>query len=204
MRKHLVGLGHRRGAFSCQAKIQIDFAVAYTLLILKKGANTMHTLEIAIDYDTYDNKHKSAHNRHCIDATITGSGNCVAYCEYEGHPGFLTEKLRSEHECVKKECIYYLPKTQKYRRNHSNQDVEQKRILEMSQSVTSDMEGLRVMRANRDIDGSWSIYYISIAEYFFDSASRIIEENTGVRAKFVDLGYRFEIAAELIFGIKSA
>ena len=164
----------------------------------------MNTQVTTIDYHTYDSRHKSAHNRTCIDGTITGSGKCVGYCEYDIHPGFLTEKLRTKHSCLEKNCIYYIPKPKNSGRNNAANDNEQERILALSASATSDMEGLKVMRANRDTDGGWTIFYISISEYFFDAASRIIEEKSGTRVKFVDLGYRFEIAADLIFGIKGA
>ena len=164
----------------------------------------MYIQDTGIDYNTYDSKHNSAHKRTCIDGTITGSGKCVGYCEYVNHPGFLTEKLRAKHRCLEKKCIYYIPKQKSIMRNIAASDNEQERILALSASVTSDMEGLKIMRANRDKDDSWTIFYISISEYLFGAASRKIEEKTGIRVKFVDLRYRFEIAAELIFGVKSA
>ena len=164
----------------------------------------MYNQETTIDYITYDSRNKSAHNRSCIDGTITGSGNCIAYCEFGGHPGFLTEKLRSKHSCLEKECIYYLPKTRKSKRNNSNIDIEHERILAISKSATSDMAGMKVMSANREVDGVWTIYYISIAEYFLDAVSQMVEERMGVKVAFVNLEYRFEFAAELIFGVKSA
>ena len=50
------------------------------------------------------------YNRRCIDGHITGIGNCVGYCLYEGHPGYLTKSLRKEHDCIKKNCYHYEPK----------------------------------------------------------------------------------------------
>lgn len=164
----------------------------------------MNTQITTIDYDTYDSRHGSAHQRVCIDGTITGSGKCVAYCEYEQHPGFLTEKLRSKHGCLEKGCIYYIPKTQKVKRSNPMAHIEQEHIMAISKSATHDMEGMRLMRANRDMDGGWTVYYVSIAEYIFDSITQSIEEQIGNMVRFENLGYRFEIAAELIFGIKSA
>jgi|GEM_PF-1570571 len=160
----------------------------------------------AIDYDTYDTRQHSIHSRRCIDGTITGSGKCVAYCEYEKHPGFLTEKLRAKHKCLEKECLYYLPKTKKSRFNSSakSEELEQKRILEISKTATSDMEGIRLMRAVCETDGGWTIYYVSIADYAFDSVAQHIEEKIGIGVRFSNLEYRFEIAADLIFGVKSA
>jgi len=164
----------------------------------------MYSQETTIDYITYDSKHNSVHDRSCIDGTITGSGNCVAYCKYEGHPGFLTEKLRVKHKCIEKGCLYYLPKPKKKKTRNNSENNEQKKIMEVSTSVTSDMEGIRIMRADRDEDGIWVVYYIAISNYLLDSFASKVEEETGTKVKFVDLEYRFEIAAEIIFGIRGA
>ncbi len=51
------------------------------------------------------------HHRKCIDGKITGCGNCVGYCKYCEHPGYLTKDLRKKHDCIKKNCNYYVPKT---------------------------------------------------------------------------------------------
>ena len=53
---------------------------------------------------------KANHNRKLITGRTTGCGNCVGYCEYEEHPGYLNTALRKEHNCVKKGCNYYIPK----------------------------------------------------------------------------------------------
>ena len=55
-------------------------------------------------------KNDSPHCRRCIDGKITGCGNCVGYCQFWGHPGYLTKELRKEHNCIKKGCNYYIPK----------------------------------------------------------------------------------------------
>jgi hypothetical protein len=46
----------------------------------------------------------------CIDGRRTNCGNCVGYCRYAGHEGFLTRQQRKEHNCIVKRCDYYLPK----------------------------------------------------------------------------------------------
>ncbi len=52
----------------------------------------------------------SPHHRRCIDGRITGCGNCVGYCSFRDHPGYLTKDLRKKHDCIKKACNYYVPK----------------------------------------------------------------------------------------------
>ena len=58
------------------------------------------------------------HVRRCIDGSFTGCGNCVGYCNFHEHPGYLTKDLRKKHNCVNKACRYYERK-QKAIINHS-------------------------------------------------------------------------------------
>ena len=62
-------------------------------------------------YHMFENKNSP--QRRCIDGKITGSNKCVGYCRYIGHPGFLTEKHRKEHDCLGKGCRYYASKEKK-------------------------------------------------------------------------------------------
>ncbi len=48
--------------------------------------------------------------RRLITGKITGSNNCVGYCQYNRHPGFLTRELRKQHNCLGKSCDYYVAK----------------------------------------------------------------------------------------------
>lgn len=61
-------------------------------------------------YSQYEKRSPSKYTRKCIDGTITGCGNCVGYCQYNQHPGFLTADMRKEHNCVGKGCDYYVAK----------------------------------------------------------------------------------------------
>ena len=45
-----------------------------------------------------------------MDGRVYGCSKCVGYCRYYGHPGFLTGKLRQEHDCLGKGCAHYVPK----------------------------------------------------------------------------------------------
>ncbi len=65
------------------------------------------------EWNTYSAKERqcrSDYNRRAIDGRIIGSCKCVGYCDYDGHPGFLNEKLRKKHDCIKKNCLYYIAK----------------------------------------------------------------------------------------------
>lgn len=71
-------------------------------------------------YELYEKKSPSQYTRRCIDNTITGCNKCVGYCQYVGHPGFLTQKHRKEHNCLGKGCYYYIAKPSKEKRNSSS------------------------------------------------------------------------------------
>jgi len=155
------------------------------------------------DYNTYDSKESSTHNRKCIDGSTTGCNNCIAYCEYEGHPGFLTESLKAKHNCEEKKCKYYLPKPRNVNRiNMKDRDNEIKNIATIASTATSSMEGLRVMRATKSEGGSWVIYYVTIAGYSLDSVELEMEQHLGEKVEFAKLEYSFEIATALVFGMK--
>ena len=62
-------------------------------------------------FSSIEKNQHSPHRRICIDGRITGSGNTVGYCRFKEHPGYLTKALRKEHDCVKKGCYYYSPKS---------------------------------------------------------------------------------------------
>lgn len=84
--------------------------------VLRKGVydmnsdyNVVYSTGI-VTYSSYESRMISPHHRKCIDGKITGCGNCVGYCQFRNHPGYLTKELRKMHDCVKKGCNYYVPK----------------------------------------------------------------------------------------------
>lgn len=62
------------------------------------------------EYHIYEMQTGDRFRLRCIDGRRTSCGNCVGYCRYSGHEGFLTRELRKEHNCLGKQCDYYLPK----------------------------------------------------------------------------------------------
>ena len=74
----------------------------------------MNTVVYSTEHSGYHMfENKNTPQRRCIDGKITGSNKCVGYCRYMGHPGFLTEKNRKEHDCLGKGCHYYVSKKRK-------------------------------------------------------------------------------------------
>lgn len=67
-------------------------------------------------YEQYEKQCRSKYDRRCIDNSITGCNKCVGYCQYAEHPGFLTEELRKQHNCIGKQCFHYVAKQKKEKR----------------------------------------------------------------------------------------
>lgn len=66
------------------------------------------------DYEDAEKAYRAEQkNRRCIDNSVTGCGNCVGWCDYAEHKGYLTEKLRKKHKCMEKHCHYYHAKPKK-------------------------------------------------------------------------------------------
>lgn len=154
------------------------------------------------DYNTYDAKYTSTFNRPCIDGKISGCGKCVAYCSYEGHPGFLTDELQKKKNCIEKGCRHFIQKPRNVKIAKSKLENEKDRVTTIAASATNDMEGLRVMRTSEESDGTWTVYYVAIAEYSLHDKALEVSERIGNGVRFEKLDYRFEIAASLVFDMK--
>lgn len=64
-------------------------------------------------YEYYEKSSPSVYARKSIDGSIVGCSNCVGFCQFEGHPGFLTKKQRKQHNCISKKMFLLHIKTEK-------------------------------------------------------------------------------------------
>lgn len=165
----------------------------------EERANKMN--EYQIDFKYYENKSGSKYNRRCIDGKMTGCGNCVGYCQYIGHSGFLTKEQRKEHNCIEKCCIYYLPKI-KQEKTRKLTDNRQNEVFDIANNLISKYEGMRIINVSRNQSGRWLVNYISITNgYSIVAIENKISMIIGESIKMVNLNYDFDYAAHLIFAI---
>jgi len=151
------------------------------------------------DYLYYEKKSGSKCIRRCIDGRITGSGNCVGYCQYSRHSGFLTKKHIKEHNCIEKGCFYFLPKI-KRKRPKNEVDNRPHEIVKIASDLISEFEGIRILKAERNQNRGWTIKYISITNgYSIKSIENKITAAVGEKITMVNLNYDFDRAAQLIF-----
>lgn len=128
-------------------------------------------------------------NRRCIDGRITGKGKCVGYCLYEEHPGYLTAKLRSRHECEARQCRHFLPKIREtemssgqnpFRGLMEAADRTVEEIYRQACRMSRKMEGLVFLKAGMTAYGSAELTYVSISDaYPVGKIAEEISKNTG-------------------------
>ena len=151
------------------------------------------------DYLYYEERCGNSKNRRCIDGHITGSGNCVGYCMYDVHSGFLTRELREAHNCIENGCFYYLRKIKpkKVQVENCNRSSE---VVKIASDVISAYEGIRIMDAIAKQNGGWFVKYISITnEYSMKTIENRISTFVGESITMVNLNYDFDRATQLIF-----
>lgn len=149
-------------------------------------------------YMQYAAEYGFQNNRRCIDGKITGCGNCVGFCSFSGHPGFLTEKMRKKHGCMEKACFHYIAKPARIRKNQSNQDFRDA-LLVTAKKKTAEMEGIKLLTAEKEGQNNWVLSYIAISnEYSLKEVQNKLEEELDCSIRFHRLNYSFEICVRLI------
>lgn len=149
-------------------------------------------------YEKFGSLDTSEHNCVCIDGTVCGCGKCVGYCQFSGHRGFLTQKLRKEHNCIKKNCIYYVGR-EKSRKTHISLTDKSSDLLEKARKASENIEGFRFIKAKQDDYFNYILYYVTITDcYDLEDISGNLENMTDCKYSFEKLDYSFDKCAELI------
>lgn len=160
----------------------------------------------SIIYKSLDNKYTSFEKnsptkftRRCIDNSITGCNKCVGYCEYRGHPGFLTRNLIRQHDCINKECYYFIAKPKRERKNNYQPFNLSSVILSHLRNTLSLNEAIKVISVKNDSLNKYTAFYITFTnECEFSKCITEIYEEFKVEVDFVRLNYSFETCVELI------
>lgn len=149
-------------------------------------------------YDQIESRQRTGYNRTCINGVITGCGKCIGYCQYKGHPGYLTENLRKEHSCIEKKCFYYIPKP-KRKKSANEKSSLPNRLLSSAVRMTAQMEGLRIMSVREKSQSHWQINYVTISnEYSIEDLASNLEHDFQIKTTFNRLNYSFDRTAQLI------
>jgi len=159
----------------------------------------MNTLTL---YEQYEKQSRTVHNRRCIDGKITGSNNCVGYCKYSEHSGFLTTKQRKEHKCIEKECFYYIAKERTPKSTFVTQKESVENFMETASDCTREYEGLKVLHAIPNGSDSWVLRYIAISnDYPISVIENKISKTTGCAIILERLNYDFDVCVKLLLAV---
>lgn len=149
-------------------------------------------------YEQYEKRYCSKYDRRCIDNTVTGCNKCVGYCQYEEHPGFLTEELRKKRNCIGKQCFHYVAKPKKKKTPQLIVDLTSS-ILAVVRKAMSQNEFARVLRVENAEFKRYNAYYVTISsECVFDGYATQIKNELGVEVDFINLNYDFDKCVALL------
>lgn len=143
-------------------------------------------------------------NLRCIDGTLHGQNKCVGFCAYEQHPGFLTVQQEQSRQCREKGCFYHHPKPAVQRSRRDTEALKRAEIIAAAERATAELEGLRVLRADKESDGGWTIWYASIAGYDLTEAEAQIRKTAQCQISMKQLRCDFDTAVALVTGQKLA
>lgn len=146
-------------------------------------------------YEYYERRSHSRINRICIDGRVTGCGKCVGYCQYSGHPGFLTKALRKQHDCVSKNCYHYVSKPLKEKRRVESQTDT---YLNKISCILHPYEGMKVLGVDATNEGLLLRYITITNSYSLEELSKMLEEKFGCSVIWKRLDYSFDVCAKLL------
>lgn len=152
-------------------------------------------------YTEMETKYGSSHIRRTIDGRCVGCSKCVGFCQYEGHPGFLTSEQRQKHNCIEKNCFYYASKPARGKKQLITPNETQKMLSIANESVVM-QEGIRFLDAVQCEFKKWKLGYITITnDYSLAAAKEKIEKTFDCEVIFSKKQYTYERCVQLLFGI---
>lgn len=168
---------------------------------MEQGNAVGSSMDNLTNYQYYDRQHGSNRERNTIDGRITGCGNCVGYCRFSDHNGFLTKKLQEGHDCVGKACRYYVPKRKSGKKEIETQDRAAE-IVRLATEFAAPHECVKIMSAKLNCDGYWVVRYITITNIVpIDVLQERIAAASGERIKMVQTKCDYNYAARIITGV---
>lgn len=151
-------------------------------------------------YDDFNYRFGTPSHKKCIDGRFTGSNKCCAFCNYAGHPGYLTKDHIERHECIEKKCLYYIEKINKPSIKKTDVNKELFHTIEaIILNETSDYDGFKLMGLRWE-GASVVINYVSIAEYNLNFIAKKIENDINITVRFNMIKCDYVQAIGLIFG----
>ena len=160
---------------------------------------TVYSTETSL-FELLEKNSPSEFTRRSIDGHVVGSNKCVGYCLFEDHPGFLTNEQYRNHDCLKKNCCHFVPRSRKQPPQKANQDISPLILNHVQKSIPADA-GIKIIKVAPCGPRRYSASYITVTndhnpERYADAALK----QFGVRISFVRLNYDFDVCVKLICG----
>lgn len=171
------------------------------MLVSQNYENDANVLEFELDRDIL----------RFIDGSRKKKKHSVGYCNCDDHPGCLTKKMMSEHDCNGKGCKWlYMSvdfdkeeKKQKRRiqiEKRRKESAEKEKILTECRNAAFEYEGMKIMDVEKDAD-SLIVKYLAIAGFDRQGLETKLIDKTDVDSiEMIPLEYDFETAADIIYG----
>ena len=148
--------------------------------------------------DNYGHKFK----RYCIDGAQVSDTKCVGICQYADHLGCLTEKLRNQHDCLGKNCSYYVPKEK--RKTKYKKDKSAKRtlneMLTLIQNEYSHLDGIRFNSISESGNDFVIRYFSATNDYNMGIIESDISDKYSLNLKLLKINCSYETRIRAIFG----
>ena len=154
----------------------------------------------SMNYDYFDRRFGKPSLKKCIDGQFTGSNKCCGFCNYSGHPGFLTQRNIADHWCLEKQCQYFVPKvkmTAVKRKDTAGTLLKQAESIVLTE--TNQFEGFRITGLKWE-SSVIVINYVSVSMYNLIPIAKIIENKVNTAVRFNMLQCDYAEAISFIFG----
>lgn len=150
-------------------------------------------------YTEMETRFGKSHVRKTIDGHRVGCSKCIGFCQYDGHPGFLTYEQLKKHDCIGKKCFYYISKPAKDKMPPEKENKD-KRIVDAANECINSQEGIRFLDAIQCELKKWQLGYITITnDYSLSDTKEILERQFGCEVIFSKKQYSYERCIQLLF-----
>lgn len=151
-------------------------------------------------YEEMEKPHRQSFVRPLINGSRCGSAKCLGYCHFDEHPGFLNQKLLRKHQCLEKDCKYFQPKPRRPKRPQEEVYNRAADIVEFSNKIMQDCEGIKAVKAEQDSRGDWIVRFVAVASCEKEHLEVRISRLAGEKVRLKQLSCSFDHAAKIIFG----
>lgn len=146
-----------------------------------------------------------------ITGEIKNKKLCAGFCNSDSHPGYMTQKMVDKHRCHEKQCAFFYEeyknisnsaKKTAFRGNDVRNGLkyfDEKEILKQCQTACRNLDGVKIIRANRDNNNNWIFHYASVCSVDENLLRRKIEMIIKTDFDVKKIECDFDVAERLVY-----